>query len=191
MVCLLLMGTFFKVQNGVKFLKLGLKHLFYIRLKLFIQMLISVCAKNTSWRDAWKTFAEATQFDLLRPILVIYWRWGLRKITPPCILAFWGYSFCDPVDPQNWMLCWPPFPLLSICVSENRFPVCYKIQETFQCKAPWFILTSFLFVHSLCFPLQCYHDSVVSRPFSQGVTIRSSTEENIFKCEISQTDYWK
>lgn len=153
-------------------------------------MLILVCAKIASWGNAWKMFAEATVWPSQTYSCHLL-KTRTKKNMPPSILAFWGCSFCDHVNPQNWMLCWPPLSLLSVCVSENRFPVHYKIQETFQCKAPWFVLTSLLSIHSLCFPLQCYHGSVVYRPFSQGVAIRSSTEKNISKCEVSQTECWK
>lgn len=98
----------------------------------------------------------------------------LRKMYPLCILVFWGWSFCDPVDTQNWMLCWPPFPLLSVCVSDNQFPVHCKIQETFQCKALSSVLAPLLLhkcgLSSLfgsdVLALQCCRGSAVSRSFS-------------------------
>lgn len=140
------------------------------------ERLLGRCMKDIRWSQRW------TRFDLPQPILAICWKFGIKKSTPPCILAFWGWSFCNPVDPQNWMLCWPPFPLPLVaetclwCASGNRFPVRYKIQETFQCKASWTILTSLLLsIHSLsaffcsvALALQCLdhcHGSAVSRPF--------------------------
>lgn len=98
----------------------------------------------------------------------------LGKIYPLCILVFWGWSFCDPVDTQNWMLYWPPFPLLSVCVSDNQFPVHCEIQETFQCKASSSVLASLLlhkrglssFFCSDLLALQCYNGSAVSRSLS-------------------------
>lgn len=122
------------------------------------------------------------QFDLPRPILVIYWRWGLRKILPPPFLHFGDvlsvtlWTHRTGFSAGHLSLCSPYVSLRTdfLCVTRN-FPVRTTI-------------SSLLSIHSLCFPLQCYHGSVVSGPFSQGVTIRSSTEKNIFKCEVPQTE---
>lgn len=84
------------------------------------------CMKDICWSQQW------TQFDLPRPILVIYWRFMIKKNIPSYILASLGMVFLWPCGGTGLDALLVTFPLLSVCVSENRSHVHYKIQETFH-----------------------------------------------------------